>query len=207
MKKGANYLLLTFLLMFLTVGTATAQEAKSAKQPSGMSTPVWAVKSNLLYDATTSINLGTEFRLARRWTMDISGNYNGWTYSNNKKFKHALVQPELRYYLCESFYGHFFAVHGLYSHYNIGGIHLPFDFFPALRSHRYQGNLYGGGIAYGYHQVLSPRWSMEFEAGVGYVYTDYEKFKCEKCGESAGKQSKGYFTPTKLAVSLIYIIK
>lgn len=30
-----------------------------------------AVKSNLLYDATTTLNLGLEVGLARKWTLDV----------------------------------------------------------------------------------------------------------------------------------------
>ena len=33
-----------------------------------------AVKTNLLYDVTTTLNLGAEFRLAPKWTLDVSGN-------------------------------------------------------------------------------------------------------------------------------------
>ena len=32
----------------------------------------WAVKSNLLYDATATINLGVEAALGRRVTLDLS---------------------------------------------------------------------------------------------------------------------------------------
>ena len=39
-----------------------------------------AVKTNLLYDATSTINLGTEFGLSPKWTLDVSANYNPWTY-------------------------------------------------------------------------------------------------------------------------------
>lgn len=35
-----------------------------------------ALKSNLLYDATTTMNLGLEIGLARKWTLDIPVNYN-----------------------------------------------------------------------------------------------------------------------------------
>ena len=38
----------------------------------------WAVKSNLLYDAATTVNLGVEAALGRRVTLDVSGNYNPW---------------------------------------------------------------------------------------------------------------------------------
>lgn len=43
-----------------------------------------ALKSNILYDASGTINLGAEVGLAPRWTLDVSGNYNGcpfaWSY-------------------------------------------------------------------------------------------------------------------------------
>ena len=35
-----------------------------------------ALKSNLLYDATTTMNLGLEFGLARKWTLDVPVSYN-----------------------------------------------------------------------------------------------------------------------------------
>ena len=45
-----------------------------------------AIKTNLLYDATTSINFGIETRVAPRWSLDISGNYNPWNMPNNAKW-------------------------------------------------------------------------------------------------------------------------
>ena len=33
-----------------------------------------ALKSNILYDASGTINLGAEVGLAPRWTLDVSGN-------------------------------------------------------------------------------------------------------------------------------------
>ena len=33
-----------------------------------------ALKSNLLYDATATMNLGLEFGLARKWTLDVPVN-------------------------------------------------------------------------------------------------------------------------------------
>lgn len=54
----------------------------------------FAVKSNLLYDATATINLGVEVGLAKKWSLDLSGNYNGWKYGDEARMKHWLVQPE-----------------------------------------------------------------------------------------------------------------
>ena len=58
-----------------------------------------AVKTNLLYDVTTTLNLGAEVRLAPKWTLDLSGNYNPFNLGDDKKMKHWLVQPEARYWL------------------------------------------------------------------------------------------------------------
>ena len=35
-----------------------------------------AVKSNLLYDATSTLNMGVELGLSRQWTLDVPLNYN-----------------------------------------------------------------------------------------------------------------------------------
>lgn len=36
-----------------------------------------AIKTNLLYDATTTFNLGAEFALSPKWTLDVSGRMKG----------------------------------------------------------------------------------------------------------------------------------
>ena len=41
-----------------------------------------AIKTNVLYDIAATVNAGVEFGLAPKWTLDISGNYNGWTLSD-----------------------------------------------------------------------------------------------------------------------------
>ncbi len=52
-----------------------------------------ALKTNLLYDATASFNIGAEIALGRKYTLDVSGNWNPWTFSDNMKWKHWFVQP------------------------------------------------------------------------------------------------------------------
>lgn len=70
-----------------------------------------AVKSNLLYDATTTVNLALEAGFSARWSVDLSGNLNPWTFSGNRKVKHWLVQPEIRRWNCEAFNRGFWGVH------------------------------------------------------------------------------------------------
>ena len=81
-----------------------------------------ALKTNLLYDATATVNAGLELGMAPQWTIDLNGNYNGWSTGGIKKWEHILVNPEVRYWLCERFAGHFFGLHAIGQQFNIGGL-------------------------------------------------------------------------------------
>lgn len=167
-----------------------------------------AVKTNIPYWATTTPNLGFEFGLGARTTLDISGGYNFWTLNReaNRKIKHFVVMPEVRWWLCERFNGHFFGLHAGYTEYNISNVRIPFR--PASsKDHRYQGWGAGVGISYGYSWIIGRRWNLEATVGVGYVYTDYDKYDCVTCGTFRGTNTKHYFGPTKIGISFVYIIK
>jgi opacity protein-like surface antigen len=161
-----------------------------------------AVKSNLLYDITSTVNLGMEFALSPKWTVELPVNYNPWDFGENRKVKHWLIQPEARHWLCRKFYGHFVGLHGHIGAFNMGGIKLI-----GLEEHRYEGNFYGAGVSYGYHWILNSRLSIEATVGLGYAFMDYKKYLCETCASLLDDNTKNYFGPTKAGVSLIYIIK
>lgn len=171
----------------------------------------FGVKTNLLYDVTSTINIGIESRLSDRWTADFSGNYNAWPLKGgNTRKKHWLFQPELRYWSCESFSGHFVAVHALVGQYNFGGLKNNISFlgtdFSPLTDYRFQGWAAGGGIAYGYAWILGRHLNLEAEIGVGCIYTKYDQFNCVGCGKRVlTGQPHTYIGPTKAAVSLVYI--
>ncbi len=166
------------------------------------------VKTNLLYDATTTPNLGFEFSLSPRWTLDLSGGYNPWILNKdkNKKIKHFIVMPEARYWFCEHFQGHFLGIHSGYSQYNISSVRLPFQ-SKSTRYHRYQGWGTGIGLAYGYSWILGKRWNLEASLGAGYIFTKYDKYDCITCGKFKGKEKHHYLGPTKAGLSIIYMIK
>lgn len=169
---------------------------------------VIAGKTNFLYWGTTTPNLGLEVGLGKKTTLELVGGYNPWTLDKdeNKKIKHWLVMPEFRYWLCERFNGHFFGLHTGYTFYNVSGVRIPFQ-EEWTKDHRYQGWATGVGLSYGYSWVLGKRWNIEASIGVGYVYTNYDRYECATCGRFKGSEDKHYFGPTKASISLIYIFK
>ena len=168
-----------------------------------------AIKTNLLYDATATVNLGVEVGLAPRWTLDISGNINAWNVKEDARWRHWLAQPEARYWFCDRFSRHFIGFHAIGGQYNVGGIENNISFFGSdfsnLSEKRYQGWAAGAGIAYGYAFILGKHWNLELELGVGYAYFNYDIFSCTGCGKRVGVGDHNYFGPTKAAINLVYV--
>ena len=50
-----------------------------------------AVKSNLLYDATSTLNMGVELGLSRQWTLDVPLNYNPWKPGNGRRLRKPVI--------------------------------------------------------------------------------------------------------------------
>lgn len=162
-----------------------------------------AIKSNLLYDLTTTFNLGLETGLGKSTTLDISGNYNPWSFDGGDlKWKHWMVQPELRWWTCGKFNGHFFGLHAHGGQYNVSG----FKFTDAIKDRRYEGHFVGGGISWGYQWLIGQRWNLEFTVGAGYARYWQKKYPVADCGELISSKWKNYWGPTKLGLTFIYII-
>ena len=168
-----------------------------------------AVKSNLLADALASPNIGVEFLVSPRWTLDIAAHYQPFAPRDGRRWKHWLLQPEARHWLCTPFAGHFWGVHALGGRFNVGGVHLPFNILKGAREARYEGWLLGAGISYGYHWVLSPHWGVEARSGVrGRLFSAATVIVAViAAAGSAVRKAGGYFGPTKAAVSVVYMIK
>jgi len=169
-----------------------------------------ALKTNLLSDVVLSPNVGLEIGMAPKWTMDISGQFNGWTLSHDRRWKHWVVQPEARYWFCDRFAGHFVGVHAHGGQYNIGGIDGKINFLGTdarkLKDTRYQGWFVGAGVAYGYAWILGRHWNLEAEIGFGYSYTRYDRFRCAGCGKKIDSdRSHNYVGVTKAAVNVVYL--
>ncbi len=170
-----------------------------------------ALKTNLLYDATATANLGIEFGIGKQWTMDISGNFNGgWNPIGEAYYEHMYVQPEFRYWFCNRFAGHFVGIHFQTGSYTVGNIPNEFIFlgsnFYQLTDYTYDGTFFGAGVAYGYDVVLGAHFNLEFEVGFGFAYTVYDKIRTNSPAvpEETGKQHY-YLGPTKASIALVYL--
>ena len=167
--RHSYLLIIAIMLTVISSRTASAQSI--------------AVKSNILYDLTGTLNLGGEIRCDDTHSFSLSVNYNPWNLGENKKMKHILVQPEYRWWLNETFIGSFFGVQAHFAQYNFSG------------------------VTYGHQWLLSTFWSLEASISVGYAHLTYDKYGPAK-GDALIKQShSNYFGPTQIGISFIYFIQ
>lgn len=173
----------TFLFLFMYCESGKAQQL--------------VLKTNVLSLLTTTLNAGVEYKIAPQWTTGLNIMYKPWALlPDNKKMTGLLIQPEIKYWLCQPFYQHYIGGHLHYGMYNGG-----------FSKYRYQGDLYGLGLSYGYHWVLNRNWNIELSAGVGYARMNYDKYYRPKCGFFIGRKSNNYLGITQLSFNLVYIIK
>lgn len=173
------------LLALLFLGSVCCKEASAQDV---------ALKTNGLYWLTTTPNLGVEVAFSPKVTLEVAGAYNPWTFKDDRKMRMWMVQPEVRYWMCEKFEGHFLGIH----------LHGA-QFFGGFRDKRYDGYLAGAGITYGYDWILSPHWNLEAALGLGYAHLWYKqspRIPCQKC---AADKQQDYWGPTKAAITIIYI--
>lgn len=167
-----------------------------------------ALKTNLLYDAAATPNIGMEIGVGKKHSLQAFYGFHPWSFghgSDNKYLKHWVVNPEWRHWFCHRFNGSFVGIHAFGGQYNATNIKMPLGWWDELKDHRFEGWFVGGGLSYGYQWVMSKHWNFEAAIGLGAAYIEYDKYKCGTCGKKIDDGHKIYVGPTKAALSLLYL--
>ena len=155
-----------------------------------------SLKTNGLYWLATSPNLGAELRMSRHFTLNLEAAGNPFTIGGHK-MRHASVFPELRYW---------FAGRPQVQHF-AGVMALASVFDMEFKGNMHQGVAGGLGLTYGYSFVLSKRLSLETTVGLGAVYYKERKYPVNTIKPNSFNHNGIALTPTKIGVSIVYILK
>ena len=209
MKQNIRHIAFWRVWTIALLLTFTAQQVALAQSPLGEETkqPRMALRTNLLYDATLSPNLGLDVRVDSAWTVGLLAGINAWDIDKekNKKWRHALFSIRARKYRDSLFHKGYYEADVIYSHYNVGNTKIPFGLYSAVKDRRLQGDLIALGGKYGYSWILSRTWRIEAEAGVAVGYAWFKEYDCDHCGTYYGKGDRIFLLP-QLGVNVVYII-
>ena len=161
---------------------------------SGLRAQFYSLGTNIPALGTATINAEVSMTLDRKWSLHLPVYYNPFVFKDNKKLQNFTVMPGVRYWLLESYVNGFVGVNTIGSKYHI-----------TWKNSRYEGKAFGMGISAGYAWLLSPRWNLEIEGGIGLVWADYTEYECEECGRQKGEYTRWVAVPNKLALSFIYL--
>jgi hypothetical protein len=162
----------------------------------------FSVRTNLLYWAVATPNLGLEWKPSNSIGFLVNGAYSHWIWSDESNHHRTwMISPEIRYYfggrgkarLAPT--GWFIGAEG-----HIGEFNFKF------KDTGYQGDLWGAGLTGGYRLRLSSVFDMDFSLGIGYTSLKYESYYRSNSimVRKESGLSKNVFAPTQLGVSLVW---
>lgn len=164
--------------------------------PQRASAQYYGVGVNLPMLLTGTLNASFEAAFAPHWSVDIPLMWNP-VKSEKVQMRLLAVQPGVRYWFFEEYVGHFVGTHIGVARYDIGG----------CRFHR-RGWLTGLGVSYGYSWLLSTRWNLSVEAGLGLYYmrdTRRDHRVPDDRDEYICHERRLVLAPSKLGVSFTYL--
>lgn len=174
--------------------------------------PIFAIKTNLLYDLASALNIELEVPIGKRLSFSGEWIFPWWLLdTKNEQFCLQIMQGtlEARYWWGDRdkrspLTGWFTGVHA--------GLGL-FDI--QWRSKGYQGDwLISSGLSLGYAHNISSKGNlrMEYSLGAGYIRTHYDEYLPQKGADNKWhliRQKEGTFSfigPTRAKISLVWMI-
>lgn len=167
--------------------------------------PLFALKTNLLFDAALMPNIELEIPIGKRWSLNAEYMFPWWRINDDRYCLQVLMGGlEGRYWLGkrekrEVLTGHFM---GLYA----GGGKYDLQW----NTNGYQGEFFiAAGLSYGYAHSIARNLRLEYNIGVGMLRTNYRHYHARDNHRTLLWQENGEYTwlgPTKLKISLVWLI-
>lgn len=171
----------------------------------------FAIKTNLLYDAITAVNIGVEVPIRDRWSIAFEWICPWWGNTHSHKYFQLINgNIEGRYWFGNREKRE--QLTGLFAGISVGGGYYDFMFDDITNGK--QGEFHTYSLVCGYAHTINKKGNLrlEYELGIGYLGSNYRKYWWDGYDYSLiapTPQSWNYnwFGPTKAQVSLVYILK
>ena len=182
-------------------------------EPTFVRKPLLAVKSNLLFDLASALNVELEVPMGKRWSVAGEWMFSWWR-SNKSDLTMQLLagHGEIRYWLGDR------AKRDVMTGWHLGlyGGGGKFD-FQVFNDDGSQGDFFDAGLSLGYaHRIGRSRsLRMEYTLGVGYLRSNYEAYdrvRDTKYGDIKvvrypwETRRLNWIGPTRARISLVWLL-
>lgn len=166
--------------------------------------PLFALKTNLLYDAAMIPNLEIEIPIGKRWSINAEYQIAWWDKSDNSFcWRINAGGVEARYWFGDR--NKHKQLNGWFAGVFVNG--GTYD-FQVKKDNGYQGDFIVPGISGGYATPIARNLNLEFSLGVGYMISNYHHYDVisrELVDYGQTKQYRSIF-PAKAKISLVWMI-
>ena len=171
-----------------------------------------SIRTNLLYDAALTPNIGAEFYLGRGFSLIADWHYAWWN-DDSIKWYHRTYGGDIgvRYWFGsiakeKPLTGHHIGIYGQVFTYDFEFGHM------GIIGGKPNGTLFdqpnfGAGLDYGYSFPLANRLNLDLSVGMAYhwgIY--YEYLPVDDCYVWKATKRRNYWGPTKAEVSLVWLL-
>ncbi len=170
--------------------------------------PLFALKTNLLYDALLTPNIAVELPIDGYWSIAGKWMFAWWEDPKHQRcYENLTAEIEARYWF--SHHTPELPMNGWFV-----GAYVNAGYYDIERQARgARGNLWSMGVSGGFsHPLQRPTLRMEYSAGLGFIHTNYDKYnEVEDCQgiERLLRYKHGRYTwwgVTKVEVSLVWML-
>lgn len=183
-------------------GTAEQDSAATPEETSAKNTDIpvhlFALKTNLLYDAALMPSLEFEWRINSRWSVAAEGSVAWWSKDRTHKYYQIMyLGAEGRYW----FGRRLRPWHGMYAGLMAGG--GKYDLENGKKG--YKGEAAVAGLTFGYMFPVTRTLSFDAEIGLGYMFTRFKEY-VPFDGHYIYQRTKdmNYFGPVKAKFSFVW---
>lgn len=166
----------------------------------------FAAKTNMLYDALITPNVGVEFNIDKQRRYSVAANWMyAWWKSDPDSWYHRTYGGDIelrRYFGKQTQERPFTGWHaGVY------GQMLTYDFEWGGRGYLGDKWSWAAGISGGWSKAIGKRLNLDFTLGVGYLWGEYQEYlPIDDCYVWQATKNRRWIGPTKAEVSLVWIL-
>ena len=170
--------------------------------------PLFALKTNMLFDAALIPNIEIEVPIGKRWSVNGEYMFPWWLLKSNQYCLEILSGGlEGRYWLGstqsreqrEVLTGHFVGLYASGGEYDL-----------QWKEGGYQGEFFiAAGFSYGWATRITRNLHLEFNIGIGLLRTNYRHYHAQDNYRTLMWQENGNYTwfgPTKAKISLVWLL-